>query len=195
MNKITIIIVAMFLMQLAPLQAAPWDAYTSYDGYYEQQAPGKLLKQGLDKVITFLGDGGYRNPQQLERFVEQEIAGYFDFAYMAQWVLGPRLRQMSSKQKDKATRMLRGMLLNAMVRKLADYQHVRLMYLRPRGNPASGQVQLSIRSFPLQGYPTQLDFLLYRGQQGWRVFDVSANGQSAVLHFRNVLAHKGDFNF
>ena len=35
-----------------------------------------------------------------------------------------------------------------------------------------------------RGYPTRLDFRFYKANNGWKVFDVMANGQSAVIHYR-----------
>ncbi len=36
-----------------------------------------------------------------------------------------------------------------------------------------------------QGMPSELDFRLYRGNDGWKVFDVVANGSSAVVYYRD----------
>ena len=36
-------------------------------------------------------------------------------------------------------------------------------------------------------YPARLDFRLYRNGDDWLVYDVSANGQSAIVHYRNQL--------
>ena len=35
------------------------------------------------------------------------------------------------------------------------------------------------------GYPAELDFRLYRGTDGWKVFDVVANGSSALVYYRD----------
>lgn len=36
-------------------------------------------------------------------------------------------------------------------------------------------------------YPARLDFRLYRKGDEWLVYDVAANGQSAIVHYRNQL--------
>ncbi|MCB1882186.1 MAG: ABC transporter substrate-binding protein, partial [Gammaproteobacteria bacterium] len=33
-------------------------------------------------------------------------------------------------------------------------------------------------------YPARLDFRFYLAEDGWKVFDVAANGSSAVMHYR-----------
>jgi phospholipid transport system substrate-binding protein len=36
-------------------------------------------------------------------------------------------------------------------------------------------------------YPSKLEFRMYRGKDGWKVYDVVANGRSAVAFYRNEL--------
>ena len=36
-------------------------------------------------------------------------------------------------------------------------------------------------------YPARMDFRLYRSGDDWRVYDVAANGQSAIVHYRREL--------
>jgi len=169
-------------------------ANPAYPGYYpapQYQAPDNMLRGGLDKVIAFLASGQVQDPQQLQAFVEQELAPYFDFEYMNQWVMGSLQRHMSPHQVTDMQQRLRGMFLQAMARQLASYRHGRIQYLRPRGNPASGEVSLGIRVYSHQGYATRLDFRLYQGEQGWKVFDVVADGQSVVAHYRALFARRG----
>jgi phospholipid transport system substrate-binding protein len=40
------------------------------------------------------------------------------------------------------------------------------------------------------GYPANLDFRFYRGKTGWKVFDVAANGSSALTYYRQYFARK-----
>jgi len=158
----------------------------------QYQEPGSLLRDRLDKLIGFLGQGPVegRDRQRMVAFVESEIAPYFDFNYMGRWVAGPRSRSMTPPQASALEKQLRSMFLQAMVKELSSYSHGRIQYLRPRGNPARGEMRLGIRAFPNQGYPTRLDFRVYRSEQGWKVFDVVADGQSVVGHYRSYFARK-----
>jgi len=163
--------------------------------YYQQQnqqqtMPGELLREGIGKLLSFVEGGGSRDEAKLRHFVEREIAPYFDFAYMTQWVAGPRYRNMNHHQRIKLQQELQSMFLSAMLSQLAAYESTRVQFLRPRGNPGGREITLGIQSFSRQGYPMRLSFRMYRSQPGWKVFDVSANGQSALIHFRDYFAQQ-----
>lgn len=182
------------LIMILGLSSSLVTANPSYSGYYpppQYQLPGNVLRGGLEKVIGFLAQGPAQDRQQLINFVEQEMAGYFDFDYMNYWVMGRMQRQLSPQQAHAMQERLKRMFLNAMAGQLASYRHGRIQFLRPRGNPASGEVNLGIRVYSPQGYATRLDFRLHNGQQGWKVFDVVADGQSVVAHYRALFARQG----
>lgn len=164
-----------------------------YPGYYstpQYEVPGSMLREGIDKVVQFLAQGSMQNPQQLMAFVDQELAPYFDFDYMNYWVMGNLRRHLSPQQAVEMKIQLKGMFLQAMAGQLASYRHGHLQYLRPRGNPASGEITLGIRVWSYQGQSTRLDFRLYKAAQGWKVFDVVSNGQSVVAHYRAMFARQ-----
>jgi phospholipid transport system substrate-binding protein len=151
---------------------------------FQQTNPGPLLQEGIEKVLAFLEGGGASSPERLENFVEREIAPYFDFAYMTRWALGPRSRYMSREQLVQTAREFRVMFLSALARQLSQYEPGRIEYLRPRRNIYRGEMRLSVQSYPRRGYPVRLDFDFYQGRDGWKIYDVAANGQSALMAYR-----------
>lgn len=155
--------------------------------------PGAVLKEGIDKLVRFLDQSGGdpRKMQGMEAFLNAEIVPYFDFEYMTQWAAGARYRHMNEEQRAQMQTALKGLFMGAMMQKLASYQHGQVRFLRPRGNPRSGEVTLGIQILPARGmYPTRLEFRMYRSTSGWKVFDVSANGQSAVVFYRGYFAQQ-----
>jgi phospholipid transport system substrate-binding protein len=34
------------------------------------------------------------------------------------------------------------------------------------------------------GYPASIDFRFYQSNEGWKIFDVTANGNSALAYYR-----------
>jgi phospholipid transport system substrate-binding protein len=183
------------LVLMVPLvQAAP----PAMTGMYGPPAaasrapdPSQVLKQGVERLAAFLSQGGTGNQAQLQAFLDQEISPYFDFAYMARWVGGPRYRYMNPAQRADLERALKGMFLGAMAEKLAGYRYGGVRYLPVRQNPRTGEVDLSIQALQPGGLTTQLDFRLYKSAEGWKVFDVTANGQSALVYYRRYFARTG----
>lgn len=183
---------SVFIIVVSFLIVLPGNAQqTYYPGQsYQQPMPGELLREGIGKLLAFVEGGGSRDAVRLQKFIEREIAPYFDFAYMTQWAAGPRYRSMNNEQRSRMQQELKRLFLSAMLHQLSNYEPTRVQFLRPRGNPGGQEVTMGIQSFSGQGYPMRLSFRMYMSDNGWKVFDVSANGQSALMHFRNYFAQQ-----
>ena len=154
-----------------------------------QQSPAEVLKQGIEQLTQYLGQRGGPNTAPLNIFLENNIAPFFDFEYMTKWTAGPRARYMTPQQGAAMQQKLRRLFMAGMVEKLAQYRHGRVVFLRPTGNPQTGEVVLRLVAYQQgQPQPQRLSFRMYRGQKGWKVFDVSANGQSALAFYRAQFA-------
>ena len=83
--KIRVLGLLMMLGLASPFAAFAMPYAGPYPGPQQFQDPGSLLRDRLDKLIGFLGQGSAqgRDRQQLVAFVESEVAPYFDFEYMA----------------------------------------------------------------------------------------------------------------
>jgi len=183
----------LFIAMLVPVTSSA-QIYPSYPGNQpppvNQRHPGAVLREGIEKLLAFLEGGGAADKDKLVNFVERELADYFDFASMSRSSIGPGLRYMNPQQRAQAVTRLRAMFLDALVRQLAQYEIGRIQYLRPRGNPYSDEMVLGVQSFPRSGYPQQLDFYFYRGRDGWKVYDVAANGLRATSVYREYFARQ-----
>ncbi len=186
-TAILILAILFSLAVVSPVSAQP--GYAPPPGY-QQPMPGQVLRDGISKLLVFIQSGGVRDRAATELFVEREIAPHFDFSYMTQWVAGPRFRYMDNRQRNELETRLRQEFLSSMLNQLASYDVSRVRYLRPRGNPASGEIDIGIMSYPRQGYPTRINFRMYLSDNGWKVFDVALNGQSALMYYRNYFARQ-----
>lgn len=149
--------------------------------------PARVLREGVETLTGYLGKNPNANPAQLEAYLNEKIAPYFDFERMAYWTAGPIAGQLNPRQQAQLQQMLRARFLTAMAEQLSGYRYSRIQYMRPKGNPYQGNVTLGIRVYSQIAPPVQIDFKLYRGEGegGWRVYDVVANGVSAVNYYRN----------
>lgn len=183
------------LLSAAPL-SAQGPAYPAYGGQGQAahdptglMEPAQVLRKGIETLTGYL-DGRQDNvsAQQLQQFLEQAIVPYFDFERMAWWSAGALNRHMTPTQRQQLSFLLKQRFMSAMTEQLVGYRNAQLVYLPPRGNPLQGDVTLGVRVFAADATPVQLDFRLYRGQAGWKVYDVMANGLSAVSHYRSEFA-------
>lgn len=152
--------------------------------------PARLLRERLDRLIGFIEAGGLQNPRQLRSFIEQELAPHFDFAYMTRMVLGPRYRQLDARQRRATAAQLRSLFLEAMVRQLIAFAPSRARHVRSGSLVRNDQALLAVQAFDAAGRPNRIVFRLYFGPAGWKVYDVNANGQSALWYYRRYFASR-----
>ena len=178
----------LMLAAVSVSEAQPFYPVGPYRGVERQATEGPQLavRDGFAKLLKFLGSDQTTSKAQVGVFLEKEIAPYFDFAYMARWAAGPEYRGLSAKRRVALAERIKEDFLTTLTERLASYgaQTVRIMPTRYRG-PDEATVAVLIQN--AGPYPSKLDFRFYRTDGGWKVFDVSANGSSALVYYRRML--------
>lgn len=169
------------------VNAAPYAPY--HPPYYptpqaESPVPATIVKAGITKLTKFIRSGGAQNPAQARTFLEAEVAPYFDFNYMARWAAGPAWRTMTAEQRSHLQDKITQAFMTTLVQKLTSYSNQPIRYFTPRGQ-GSDEVRVSAWIMQPSGIPTKLEFRFYKSKDGWKIFDVRAGGNSAVIHYRN----------
>ena len=161
-------------------------------------APDQILRSGVDRLEGFLARGS-ATPEETRAFLEKEISPFFDFGYMARWAGGSLYAQMDDTQKDQFASKLEGLFFSALARNLGAYTEPQptVEIFPPRAKGYGREVTVTARVTP-QGragaYPVRLEFRFYPSRDGWKIFDVTANGTSAVAYYRsyfNEVARRG----
>lgn len=143
----------------------------------------EMLREGMEKMLTFLSQEETPNKLQVAAFLDREIAPYFDFDYMAKWVAGPAFANMTEKQRQNMAANIEARFLSTLATQLAKYQGQQVRYFRPRPS-RGGAVSVNVGILRPGAYPSKLDFRMYRSDDGWKVYDVLANGRSASAFYR-----------
>lgn len=159
---------------------APWNQ----NQRAEQETPATLLRDGVEKLTKLLE--GRPNRAALASYIDSEVAPWFDFEYMAAWAAGRRFQYMDEAQQDELTSRIKQSFLEKMVQKLARYGSQRAAFL-PAQADGPGQVTLPVSIENPGSYPSHLEFHMRQTGNGWKVIDVSANGMSALLHYRQII--------
>jgi phospholipid transport system substrate-binding protein len=158
------------------------------------QQPGAeaaaTVKAGMDKLLDFLGQRDAPNKLQAAAFLDREIAPYFDFAYMAQWVAGPAWADKKEEERKALAATIESSLLSTLASQMARYDGQQVRYLRPRPGP-SGSVKVPVAILRPGAYPANLTFRTYRSADGWKVYDVEANGRSVAAYYRTQMSKTG----
>lgn len=186
MKKSLIFVAGITLFVSASLFASPYYGYTPTTMPMQQQAPadpGSQLREGMTKLLKFMRQPEKPNQQMIAMFLEKEIAPYFDFDFMASWAAGPLGRQMNGPQKAELARNIKQLLLGTLTEKLTDYQNQDVRFFPPR-RAGENEVKVRVGILQANAYPASIDFRFYRGREGWKIFDVTANGNSALAFYR-----------
>jgi len=150
----------------------------------QASGPAVVLEAGVNKLTAFIRSGDGRDRVKAMAFLKQEIAPYFDFAYMTQWAAGPNWRRMNAQQRAAMQQQLAQSFLTTLSQKLTTYNNQKIRFFTQRGQRGN-DVTVSAWIMQPNGHPLKLDFRFYDGKQGWKIFDVKAAGNSAVIYYRN----------
>ena len=149
--------------------------------------PAAVLRAGMDRLLDFLASEQAASPQALAHFLNSEIAPFFDFEHMARSAGGRMFEQMDEAQRRAMVQEVKRTFLTRLAEKLGAYDNQQVRFLPPRAGNDGRTARVSVAVLNPGSYPARLDFRMYRARNQWRVFDVAANGQSAIVHFRREL--------
>ncbi|MCB1725425.1 MAG: ABC transporter substrate-binding protein [Gammaproteobacteria bacterium] len=150
-------------------------------------APAVALRNGVDKLLAFLGSEPRPSADALGAFLDSEIAPFFDFEYMAESAGGRLYERMGADERSAVVASIKQSFLAKMAEKLAGYSDQQVRFLPPRADAGGRTAQISAAVLNPGSYPARLDFRLYRKGEQWLVYDVAANGRSAIVHYRNQI--------
>lgn len=145
-----------------------------------------LMESGLYWLQDMTGPGGDpRDPATLINLMEQQAARYFDFAYMAYRVAGPDYTRMDALQRSHFQNRVRDWLFSQLARQMGFYDVRMPMFVPVMPTATSSTTWRGGGLFYHLGGPTiRLAFEFYLTPRGWRIFDVTSNGVSAVAEMR-----------
>lgn len=149
--------------------------------------PAHALRAGVERLLGFLGADEKPSPEALAGFLNNEIAPFFDFDYMAESAGGRLYEQLDADEQQAMVQDIKRSFLTKMAEKLSAYDRQQVRFLPPRGGNDGRTAQVSVAILNPGSYPARLDFRLYRTGDEWLVYDVAANGRSAIVHYRNQL--------
>lgn len=152
--------------------------------------PDQLLRQGIDRLTGFLIGAVNPSPEALHIFLDQEVASYFDFDYMARWAAGSFYRRLTPEQNRRLAAKLRYLFMDALARNLGTFTRPlpRIDIFPARAGQTGREATVDARVVTDTGMLVQLEFRWYWGKDGWKIYDASANGASAVAFYRGYFS-------
>jgi phospholipid transport system substrate-binding protein len=154
--------------------------------------PVAIIEQATNHLLETLDarrDEFAANPDALRQLVNDDLLPLIDLRYSARLILGPAGRGASDAQLDAFGGALSNVLLNRYADGLLNFRTGEQMEVLPmKGNNSDKLTRVRTRIRLDNGAHLPIDYAFRRADAGWKVFDVSIEGISYVMTFRNQLA-------
>lgn len=181
-----LLLAAALLMPVAPVAA-----YFSDPGYVplRRNLPNgiDMLESGLYWLQDLSGVENPRDPASIIGLMEDQAARFFDFAYMAYLVAGPEYTRLNALQRSHFQHRLRDKLFEGLARRMGMFSSRIPRVLPMMPHPTGPYTWVAGGTFYHPGGPhIRLVFYFYLSANGWRIYDVTSNGVSAVADLRKI---------
>jgi len=177
------------------LLASPASAYFSEPGYVPLR---RSLPSAIDLMETSLywmqdmaGVDDPRDPAAIIALMEDQAARFFDFAYMAYLVAGPEYTRLNVLERSHFQNRIRDRIFSMLALRMGmlDARMPAFRAVTPR-RTGSYTVVAGGEFYHRGGPHIRLMFHFYYSSKGWRIYDVTSNGLSAVTELRKRYSAK-----
>jgi phospholipid transport system substrate-binding protein len=170
---------------LVPAVAAPAPTVTSPSALVGQQAQRVLaVLNRAYRDHSLRGAGFSRTVVALERIV----LPYFDIPLTGEYVLGRFARTASPAERARFDHVFMDYLVNQLAQALRDYHGGHVVVIPYRGRTTARYALVRTHVYQPSGKKVAVDYSMVRTAQGWKVFDVSVEGVSYVMSYRQQFA-------
>ena len=130
-----------------------------------------------------------QNPELLINVVRENMLPLIDVVYSARLVLGRAGREVTPEQLLAFSNALSNILINRYSDSLIKFSCDELMQVIPmKGKNSDKLTRVRTRIKLTRGNFVPVDFAFHRTDEGWKAFDVTVEGISYVITFRNQIA-------
>jgi phospholipid transport system substrate-binding protein len=152
-------------------------------------APDALVRSVTDKVIADIKNtGGAHDSAKIAALVEATILPHFDFARMTRLAMGRNWRLASPAQQQALTTEFKTLLVHTYSASLAQYRDQKIEVDPLRAAPADTEVTVRTSVKKPGADPVQINYDLAKEPAGWKVYNVSVDGMSLVITYRDTFA-------
>jgi phospholipid transport system substrate-binding protein len=153
--------------------------------------PEQLIQETSDKVmdeIRINAEQYKTDPQGVYDLVSDVVLPHFDFVAMTDLALGHYKDDVNAEQRPEIVNEFRLLLVRTYSSALLEYNDQVLIYLPMEGSEAEGLVTVRTEIEQAGGFPIPINYVLRKGDDGWKVFDISVDEVSLVTNYRSSFA-------
>ncbi len=154
--------------------------------------PVSIVKQ---TAVTILADINSNretytaDPEQLQAVVRKDLLPLLDLEYSARLILGKAARQATPEQIRAFSEAMSSVLINRYADGLLAFKTSEQLEVLPlKGDSSDKLTRVRTRIKLENGGHAPVDYAFRKGTEGWKAFDVTVEGISYVITFRNQIA-------
>lgn len=151
-------------------------------------APDKLVHDTAEEVLQVIRTDPEilnGNSERVVQLAEEKVLPHFDFRRMTQLAVGRNWRNATPEQRDRLVPEFRTLLIRTYSSAMVQYKDQTLEYPPLAMKPDDTQVLVKTVIKQSVGQPVDMDYRMYKGDDGWKVFDVIVAGVSMVVNYRS----------
>ena len=157
----------------------------------KNETPEQIVKQAAGTIYQKLEAGRQEfkeNPELLRNMVREELLPLIDQEYSARLILGKTSRGISAEQLQAFSGAMSNVLINRYADGLLEFRSNDQLEVMPlKGNNSEKLTRVRTRVNLTTGGYAPVDYAFHMTPDGWKAFDVTVEGISYVITFRNQI--------
>ncbi|MEM7405760.1 MAG: ABC transporter substrate-binding protein [Pseudomonadota bacterium] len=155
--------------------------------------PDAVITAVTDKLRAELGKteaGQTVNPETVFVLIERHVAPVVDFERIARRVLGKDWEAASAAQRTRFVTELRKMMFRTYSHAVGGLAGATLRYGDVRRSRSGNVAMVPTRVLTDDAPEVKMNYYLYRGDQGWRLYDISVAGVSMLKTYKRTFKNQ-----
>lgn len=158
----------------------------------DERDPVTIITEASTKILEVLDSRRAEftaSPELLADVVRENLLPLIDTEYSARLILGRSGRGISAEQLSAFSNAMSDVLIRRYSESLLEFNCENLMTVLPmKGNNTNKLTRVRTRIELTRGGFVPVDFAFHKTDEGWKTFDVTVEGISYVITFRNQIS-------
>lgn len=158
----------------------------------DQRDPFTIIEETTTQMLGTLDERREEftaDPEQLRTIVREDLLPLLDLEYSARLILGREGRKVSPEQLDAFSLAMSNVLVNRYSDGLLEFRSDKQIEVLPmKGKNTEKLTRVRTRIKLENGGFAPVDYAFRKTEQGWKAFDVTVEGISYILTFRNQIS-------
>jgi len=158
----------------------------------DQRDPLTIIDETTAKILSILDERREEftaDQALLQDVVREDLLPLLDLNYSARLILGKAGKGVSPEQLESFSQAMASVLVNRYADGLLEFRSDKQVEVLPlKGNNTEKLTRVRTRIALENGGFTPVDYAFRKTETGWKAFDVTVEGISYIITFRNQIA-------